>query len=72
MIIVGEKPFVCRWSGEGGPCNWRFSRSDELARHAGVLLEKEFTPVFSIVKIIYTHTCTFAFIHGLSAYKRYY
>jgi hypothetical protein len=20
--FLGEKPFVCRWSGEGGPCNY--------------------------------------------------
>jgi len=26
---TGEKPFVCTWAG----CAWRFSRSDELARH---------------------------------------
>ena len=26
---TGEKPFACTWSD----CGWRFSRSDELARH---------------------------------------
>ena len=33
MIIlcwcIGEKPYVCRWSG----CCWKFTRSDELTRH---------------------------------------
>merc|ERR1719180_546340 len=26
---TGEKPFTCSWNG----CGWKFSRSDELARH---------------------------------------
>ena len=26
---TGEKPFACNWQD----CGWRFSRSDELARH---------------------------------------
>ena len=26
---TGEKPFACDWQD----CGWRFSRSDELARH---------------------------------------
>ena len=27
--MSGEKPFQCTWKD----CQWRFSRSDELARH---------------------------------------
>jgi len=27
---AGERPFACSWPD----CSWRFSRSDELARHA--------------------------------------
>jgi krueppel-like factor 15 len=27
--LAGEKPFQCEWAD----CGWRFSRSDELARH---------------------------------------
>ncbi|KAF4519450.1 hypothetical protein B566_EDAN008677 [Ephemera danica] len=29
MLLLGERPFPCSWSG----CGKRFARSDELARH---------------------------------------
>ena len=29
LVDAGEKPYSCDWPG----CHWKFSRSDELARH---------------------------------------
>ena len=60
---TGEKPFACVWPG----CNWKFARSDELARHRrsheGVkpypcpICDKKFARSDHLTKHVKVHRC---------------